>query len=222
MVAAPHLLIAIPCRSEIRSSVFLDLVGCILQAACYWYRKHGEDAVVSFSVQPRAHVVAARNAAVEQALSTGVDWVLWLDDDMTPPHNLAELLVETGRDFVGAVAYRRDPPYLPCVGRIEGDKIVHFDPDPKDGLVRADVTGFACVLTHRRVLEAVCARTDGRPFAWRGDAGIGEDYYFCLHAREAGVELHILSDVVVGHSTDIVIDRSHRLAYLDALPQPAA
>jgi GT2 family glycosyltransferase len=211
---------AIPCRGEIKSSVFLDLVGTILQGTAYWYRTHGEDAVVSFSVQPRAHVVAARNAAVEQALATRADWVMWLDDDMSPsaPHDLVEQLHRTGHDFVGAVAYKREPPYLPCVARIEEGKIVPFDPDITQATVRADLTGFGCVLTQRRVLEAVCARTEGRPFAWRGDAGIGEDFYFCLHAREAGVELYIVPGVEVGHATDLIVGRRQRLAYLDAQP----
>lgn len=220
---SPHLLIAIPCRGEIRSCVFLDLVATILQAANYWARIHGDAARVSFSVHPRAHVVAARNAAVKDALEVDADWVLWLDDDMAPapPHDLLERLHRTGCDFVGAVAYRRDPPYLPCVARIEDGNAVAFDPDPTQPLVRADLTGFACVLTHRRVLQAVVDRTNGKPFAWNGDEGLGEDYYFCMHARAAGVALHIVPDLVVGHATDLVVGAAQRRPYIDG-PRPAA
>jgi len=214
MGEAPHLLVAMPCRGEIRSCVVADLLGCMLHAASYWQRLHGDQAIVSFSVHPRAHVVVARNEIVKEALELGAHWVLWLDDDMKPCADLAQRLLETGCEFVGAVAYKREPPFEPCVARLEDGKAVPFDPDPDAGLVAADLTGFACVLTHRRVLELVSARTEGRPF--QGKDGVGEDWFFCAHARAAGVQLHIVADAVVGHLTDHVVGRADRLAFIES------
>lgn len=214
-----HLMIAMPCRSEIRSCVFPDLLGCMLQAASYWHRIHGEGALVTYSIHPRAHVVTARNAAAQQALETGASWVLWVDDDMSPPHDLMEVLHRTGCDFVGALAYRREPPHEPCVARFEDQVARFFDPDPTQALVDADLTGFACLLTQRRVIEAVHERTAGRPFQLRAD--VGEDFFFCVHAREAGFRLKIVPTVVVGHATDLIVGRDQRAPFL-AASNPAA
>lgn len=212
MDGAPHLLVAMPCRGEIRSCVVGDLIGCILCAASYWREVHGEHAPVSISVHPRAHVVVARNAIAAEARELGADWVLFLDDDMKVPHDLGPRLLETRCEFVAAVAYKREPPYEPCVARFVDGKAVPFDPEPADGLVTADLTGFACTLVHRRVLDLVWARTNGRPF--QGRDGVGEDWFFCAHAREAGVQLHIVADLVVGHVTDHVVGRADRLPFL--------
>lgn len=204
-------MIAMPCRAEIRAVVFPQLLQCILQGAAYWHRRFGE-AMVTTQVMPRTHVVTARNSIAAEARAAGTEWVLWLDDDMSPPADLLERLHGTGEPFVGAVAYKREPPFVPCVCRIEEERAVPFDPDPAAGLVDADLTGFACVLTHRSVLDTVWERTAGRPFALQGD--LGEDFYFCLQARKAGVQLKILSDCVVGHAGDLVVGREHRLAAL--------
>lgn len=224
VIAEPaHLLIAMPCRNEIRSCVFGDLLGCMLHAASYWHRLHGERALVTFSIHPRAHVVTARNAAAQQALDTGATWVLWLDDDMSPPHDLLEVLHRTGCDFVGALAYKREAPHEPCVARFEEGVARFFDPEPDQELVSADLTGFACVLTHRRVVEAVHGRTNGKPFQLRGE--VGEDFFFCVHAREAGFRLQIVPRVVVGHATDFIVGREQRVPFLTAPSteaQPAA
>lgn len=214
-VSPPSLMIAMPCRAEIRAAVFPALLQCIISATSYWHRRFG-DAMVTTQILPRTHVVTARNLIAAEARAGGIDWVLWLDDDMAPPADLLERLHGTARPFVGAVAYRREPPFQPCVARIVENRAEPFDPEPgPDGpVVPADLTGFACVLTHRSVLDAVWQRTDGRPFALVGD--VGEDFHFCLQARKAGIQLHILSDCVVGHAGDLIVGREHRLAALAA------
>ena len=212
---APHLMIAIPCRNDIRATVFPELIGCILDAALYWSRTYPTGRV-SVQVYPRSHVVTARNAAVDQARADDVDWILWVDDDMSPPPQFLERLHGTGKDFVGAVAYKREPPYTPCVSRFVGDEAIPFDPEPDDGLIEADFTGFACILTHRAVVDAVYERTNGQAFQLRGK--LGEDYFFCAQASIAGFQLHILSDLVVGHLADVVIGREHRRPYMQTDP----
>lgn len=211
MTTKSDIMIVIPCRNEIRAVVFSDLVSCALHGAMFWASRFPGSA---FQVQTfaRAHVVEARNAATTIARDLGIEWVLWLDDDMAPPHDLLQRLIETGKDFVGAVAYKRAPPYEPCVGRMIDGKVEHYDPDPEEGLIEAEMTGFACVLTHRRVLDAVFEATEGRPFQWR--PGMPEDSFFCYQARRLGIPIHILSSVVVGHAGDLVVGREHRLAAL--------
>ena len=204
-----HLMIAMPSRDAVRSSVLSHLVLCMLHAAFYWKRRTSGDAPITYFFQARSHIVEARTLAVEHARANEVDWILWLDDDMAPPPELLERLHATGKSFVGALAFKRDPPHEPCVHRIVENRAEFFDPDPNEPIVEADATGFACLLMHRTVWDTVWDRTDGRPFAYR--TGMGEDVYFCAQARAAGVQLFIVPDLVVGHVTDVVIGREHRL-----------
>lgn len=205
---AEHLMIAMPSRDAIRSSVVSHLFLCMLHAAFFWKRRVSGDAPITYFFQSRAHIVEARTLAIEHARENDVDWILWLDDDMAPPPDLFERLFETGKTFVGALAFKRDPPHEPCVHRIIDGKAEFFDPDPRLPIVEADATGFACLLVHRSVWESVWERTEGRPFAYR--VGMGEDVYFCAHAKAAGVQLYIVPGLVVGHVTDVVVGREHR------------
>lgn len=215
MDSGQHLMIAMPSRDVIRSAAFSHLVLCMLHAAFYWKRRHAGDAPITYFFQSRAHVVEARTLAVEHARNAGVDWILWLDDDMAPPADLLERLFESGKTFVGAVAHKRDPPHEPCVYRIREGRAEHLEPGPDSPpLLEADATGFACLLMHRSVWEAVWTKTEGRPFAYR--IGMGEDVYFCAHAAALGIQLYIVSDLVVGHVTDVVVGREHRLHALQA------
>ena len=132
-----HLMIAMPSRDAVRSSVLSHLVLCMLHSAFYWKRRISGDAPITYFFQARSHIV------------------------------------------------------------------------------EADATGFACLLMHRSVWEAVCDRTQGRPFAYR--MGMGEDVYFCAQACAAGVQLFIVPNLVVGHATDVVIVREHRLHALATL-----
>lgn len=209
---AEHLMIALPCRDDVRAQAVSHLFLCMLNASLYWKGLWEGDVPLTFFFQHRVHILEARTAAVEHARASDVDWILWLDDDMTPPPDLLQRLHQTGKRFVGAVAYRRDPPHLPCVFRRAGDVIEPFDPDPSAGLVEADMTGFACLLMHCSVWEDVWTRTDGRPFQYR--VGAGEDIYFCAQAGAAGHQLYIVPDLVVGHVAEVIIGAEQRRPYL--------
>jgi hypothetical protein len=206
-----NLMVAIPCRGEIRAIVFSDLVSALMHGASYWSQRHPGG---SFHVETyyRAHVVEARNTAYETARKNEVEWVLWLDDDMAPPFDLLAKLHGTGERFVGGMAYRRTYPHEPCVARYVGDVPEFFDPDPDAAIVKADLTGFACLLTHISVLDAVAESAGGTPFQMR--PGLAEDHFFCYHARKLGLRLHIVPGAMVGHAGDVVVTRQHRQAAL--------
>jgi GT2 family glycosyltransferase len=206
-------MIALPCRAEIRAAVISDLFLAMMNGAFYWRQQHGPDAEVTFFVQARAHIVEARTMALDHARAHGVDWILFIDDDMAPPPDLLPRLAASGKEFVSGLAYRRDPPHEPCVYRVEDGRGIPLDLEATDDPVAVDATGFACLLMHRSVWEAVHDLTDGRPFQYR--VGLGEDAYFCNRAREAGIQLWVVPSLIVGHLADVVIGSEHRRRALE-------
>ncbi len=185
---------------------------------------------------PSHHVVArstaaldlARERTVEDALSAGVDWLLFLDSDVIPPEDVFPLLRRHDRRVVSGVYYVPgvDSVVYPAVWRLDDGgelKPVEVDDDGRilsetgevlatpdaSGLVTVDAIGLGCALVHRSVFEAV-----DRPwFRWtkgyeshpwdlshEGEVpGISEDFYFCHKVGQAGFDVHLDTSVQCAH-----------------------
>lgn len=138
------------------------------------------------------------------------------------PHTLVRLLQhQTG--IVGALCFKREPPYTPVVGDgkkgferfwveevrdwivqypelITKDEKVSFgvlNPRPDDALRQCDLVGTHTMLVHRYVLENMKP-----PWFWRDETSVvanKEDVHFLVKAREAGFPAHVDLSVVSGH-----------------------
>lgn len=152
----------------------------------------------------------ARNSLVEQALKFGYDYIFFLDDDMVPePDLLVHLLKimesDSSISVLSPFAYRRLPPYLPCVFRLRQDG--KYDPiDSRDeGIIDVDATTMASTLVRSSVFRSVS-------FPWfefkdGGEIRFSEDITFCRKVKEAGLRicvdtnrecLHISDNLLVG------------------------
>lgn len=165
----------------------------------------------------------ARNELVRKFLESEAEWLLQVDSDMVFAAESLNRLAKRGVDLVGALCFTRYVPPLPAIFRgvtrvredgreflwIRCQETVEWleahpealeecpvvlDPAPEDAMVRADATGAAFLLAHRRVFEAV-----GEPWFVRDDLKRGEDFYFFERVRAAGIELWIDRSVIVGH-----------------------
>ncbi len=147
---------------------------------------------------------AARNVGLKDMIDNQFGYIAFWDSDILPPADVIPLLIETGRDLIGALYTRRGPPFDIVAGITTYDKEGRHTgfkmPAYQQGeIVPVDVLGMGLTLISRRCVQAVMAKHP-RPFAWgmdlesiREESGTliprtSEDFVFCLRAREAGFQ----------------------------------
>ena len=155
-----------------------------------------EKSVMWFSVA-RKPTAQACTEAFEKAREIGVDWILWIDDDVVVYPNtyerLREVADEKERPVVSALAFFRQPPYWPSIFRYDrhpdGTTMPNTKPMPwldypRNQLVKVDATGLCATLIHRSVLD----RIDTPWFMWEadGNGSATPDCGCCIHRLLTG------------------------------------
>ena len=148
-----------------------------------------------------------RNEAVRSLLDrSDLQWLLFVDSDMTPPPDLAVRLLRHKVGVVSALCFGRCAPY-PNIARRDG-RYLEVDLDAEGGLEEVDLVGGGSVLIQRHVLEAMPEPWfDTRP-------GTSSDYVFCERVREAGFKVYVDTSVCVGHVTTLSVDKPFVQSYV--------
>lgn len=195
--------VCIPCRGEVNADSFAAIMDAVTDGADYWKHRFGKESHFEIKVIARAHVVDARVNLTKQAVEAGVDYILWLDDDMVPPRTFLESLMQRmdehpEYDYIGGLAYKKSAPFGPCAFmEVENpNDPCWVDKDPAR-VQKVAVTGFACLLGRGPAFKAVFDFTEGRPFVYHSDCG--EDKYFFIHAHKLGQKLAVDTGLIVGH-----------------------
>jgi GT2 family glycosyltransferase len=152
-------------------------------------------------------VAQARNKACEVFLQTDCSHLVFIDDDVIPPDDALLRLLDCQVDIVGANVpiWRRASGIVPTAQI--GDRFV----TETQGLVEVDKigTGFLCI--HRRVIEALTPPWFAYTMISKtGTEILGEDYYFCKKAKEAGYKIYLLADCLCGHIKPLDIQEAAR------------
>lgn len=162
---------------------------------------------------PNAKPIANnRNQIVKQFLESGYDYLLMIDNDITPTRNPLDLVV-LDKDILGLPCPSwnpgvnpDDPLYFVVMEYVDEEQAMRPALLRNDaGLTRftargrpIDAVGTGAILIARRVLEAVRA-----PFErfWDGDGiqQMGLDFAFCLKARQLDFEVWTHMDYPCGH-----------------------
>jgi glycosyltransferase involved in cell wall biosynthesis len=143
------------------------------------------------------------------------DWILFVDSDMAWQPDAIKTLVETrdkfDLDMVGALCFQRSAPFQPTMYmRASNDEhgFTFLEEWAEDAAVEVDATGMAFCLIHKRVLSSVMGgpfpdlaeRSELTPwpfFSWGGE--YGEDFKFCMEAKDAGSRIFVDTSVKVDH-----------------------
>ena len=129
------------------------------------------------------------------------DYLLFIDSDQIFPEDTLVRLASHNVPICGTLVVGKSPPHYPVTAY--GNPTDGFQPIlnwPKDALIEADVTGFGCILIKREVFEAF---PEGNPFrkvfSEKLDKNLGEDWSFCIRARELGFKIHVDTSLPIGH-----------------------
>lgn len=207
--------LAIPCGGNVNPEVLVSMLALVNYSA-----RNGID-IVSIGKSYKQLIDWARNGLTEEFLSTDIEWLFWMDSDMTfSKETLVELFKtaeEKDAKIVSGIYYQRKGQNLPALwsrgdqtieGRVSGEgtkksdlnKYVgaHMFPHPdKKTPFKAHAAGFGCVLVHRSVFEVM-----DRPWFKFIPQVCSEDFYFFVNAKEKGFDLWVNPIPELKHEKD--------------------
>ena len=214
--------IAIPIAQMVEPRVLQSMMTLVAYSA-----QHGIK-INYIGITERSLIDDARNCLTESFLKSSVEWLFWMDSDMTfPPDTLVKLfnLVETKEaKLATGIYYQRKGMNYPCIwsrgeetesGEVTGEgdprskynqylasfAIVH--PDKKEPF-KVHSAGFGCVLAHRTVFEMM-----DRPWFKFIEKTCSEDFYFFVNAKKLGFDLWAEPTIDLGHIGDAPIITKH-------------
>lgn len=172
---------------------------------------------------PSGMIAWGRNGIVKAFLSGEADWLFMVDSDMGFEADTVDRLLQSAdqneRPIVGGLAFGQlaikdskgplgDLRYrvIPTIYRyVSGTppKTTPVEDYPRDAIVECDATGAACLLIHRRVLEAMRDKFPA-PMRWFDNMVLdgryfGEDITFCLRAKSLGFPIYVDTSVKTSH-----------------------
>lgn len=162
----------------------------------------------------------ARNSIVFVATDLGVDYLMMVDNDVTPPRDALVNMIDDGVDVVSGYYAHRDADNVyrgrtcackllmpnneyyfnyPLESEYTADEL-HALRDSGKHLVQIHGGGMGCILINMRVFR----KTEYPWFDWvnYGDGNWGmlsEDLFFCEQLRKAHVPMHVDTRVACGH-----------------------
>ena len=137
-----------------------------------------------------------RNSIVNGAVESKCTHLLFLDSDMIFPPDVIPRLLAHELNIVGALTFKRYPPFNPIMMEGEELKLKYIWPY-EEGLVRVDATGTGCLLINMDVFKKI-----KKPyFKQRSVNGmpIGEDVGFCYKAGNAGFDIFVDTTIKTIH-----------------------
>jgi len=145
----------------------------------------------------------ARNQMVRVMLDNGSKWLLFLDDDVIPPADGYEKLMEVQNEIVSGVYWKRQGKIVPAA-YFEAHPLPTPVPHITGNLpIEVDMVGGGFLLIHRSVFE----RVKEPWFEWkiyREDLPpaerVGEDFDFCRKAKAAGLRVVLHQGVRCKHT----------------------
>lgn len=181
-----------------------------------WTMRHrlpDKDSMVSLFPMDRPQA-SARSDAYRIAREVKAEALLFIDSDMEFQPDLYERLLAVDADIVCGLFWTKRIPSFPTVMRKVkmpdgSDSLTNIVPDGK--IVEIDACGMAATLIRKSVLQSEKMPDP----AFRHLGSIGEDYFFCLHARDCGFTIKCDTSVKVAHRGDVAFNGQPILTHPD-------
>lgn len=148
---------------------------------------------------------------VEDALSWGADYVLFVDSDMLFPDNALLDLMAHDTDFVAAGYPKRVAPYVCTAEGANGPLVIQ----KAEGVTEAHHVGLGLALVKANALKSLAKPYFKYEYSAFGDLEQGEDAYFCCKLRAAGFQIKVDNALTqrVRHIADLYLSNAHTLRY---------
>lgn len=158
------------------------------------------------------HIDDMRNDIVKTAQKAGCTHLIMMDTDMIYHPQTITRLLSHDLPIVGALTFRRYPPFDPLMMKSAGAKYQTIQ-EWKDGdLVEVDATGTGCLMLNMRIFDEL-------PYPWfrmrtNEEGGvIGEDIGLCKDLKERGYQIFVDTSVPSSHLTTMAVNLQTHLLY---------
>lgn len=152
---------------------------------------------MQFHIRQGTILAEERSHLCDAALENDADWLIFIDSDMRFPKDTFERLIAHGEPVVAANCSKRRHPVGPT-SRTSDDK---FQLNPvwpdyeKKGLEKIATTGFGVVCIHASVFKGIAYPWFDTPWVEENERHIGEDVFFCIRCKEAGIPIYVDHDL---------------------------
>ena len=142
-----------------------------------------------------------RNYSAVQALNNKSDYLLFIDDDMTFESDLLDRLISNDKDIVG-IAYHPRCETSEKLGFLDETHIISLetttDEKYKDTFP-CKAVGTGVMLVKTEVFKKIPRPWFQFEYLETGQCKVGEDWYFCLKAKEHGIQTWCDPIPKIGH-----------------------
>ncbi len=145
----------------------------------------------------RDRIIESRNILRKKVLDEDYDYFLSLEQDVLPPRDVIERLLNYNKDIVTGVYFARDPdgnltPLLYKYTDKENVRNLTFDEVKNPNLIGVDACGLGCVLISRKVLEKI-------KFRYNKEDNAFDDIWFSIDAKKNGFNIFCDTSVKCKH-----------------------
>lgn len=166
-----------------------------------------------------ANITNARNEIVKDFLERDLDWLLFIDTDMTFEPDLVERLIRAAhpekRPILGALCFslQNGNEASPTIYTFREDgRLGRIFDYPRDQLIQPAATGTGCLLIHRSVFEKMRGKFSPA-YPWFQethvkDLPVGEDITFCIRAGSMEIPTFVDTSIKCGHEKPFIVDEA--------------
>jgi GT2 family glycosyltransferase len=188
--------ICIPARGQMEVATGFDLaalVGYTIKTS-----KHDIDIYTAAGTL----IFDQRNNLVKTAIENKADYVLFIDADMRFPKDTLKILMAHNKDIIGVNATTRSEPVMPTAKTIqinENGSITWLPvySNKMSGISKVDGIGCGVLLIRTSVFKKI-----ERPYFYfeqlPNEKILGEDIYFCIKARDVGIDTWVDHNLSIG------------------------
>lgn len=151
-------------------------------------RSYDKYAVTPLVVGPRRSPRDIRNAAGEAAIAGEATHLFFLDDDILPPPNIVDLLLDADKPIIGCYINRDDG--LPIIFKKNGERWLDC---PDEGVFECGRVGLGCMMIKTEVLKQLWYPW----FFFKRDTNT-MDSNFCDLAADSGISTWCNADARCG------------------------